>query len=95
MAGPPARRYPQGSKPTKDPPATGWMGMGEASFGFKTVPSEDKQGLVNHVFDSVARRYDVMNDAMSGGLHRLWKDAMVSWLAPPRQPRRPFLVADV
>ncbi|MEM9222937.1 MAG: bifunctional demethylmenaquinone methyltransferase/2-methoxy-6-polyprenyl-1,4-benzoquinol methylase UbiE [Pseudomonadota bacterium] len=69
--------------------------MGEASFGFKTVPVEEKQGLVNNVFESVARRYDIMNDAMSGGLHRLWKDAMVSWLSPPRSPQGPYVVADV
>ena len=69
--------------------------MSETSFGFKTVPVEEKQGLVNHVFDRVASRYDLMNDAMSGGLHRLWKDAMVAWLAPPRRPRRPFVALDV
>lgn len=42
-------------------------------FGFKTVASQEKAGLVRGVFDSVASRYDVMNDLMSGGLHRLWK----------------------
>ncbi len=42
-------------------------------FGYKTVPSEDKADLVRDVFDSVASRYDIMNDLMSGGLHRLWK----------------------
>ncbi|MDH3272906.1 MAG: bifunctional demethylmenaquinone methyltransferase/2-methoxy-6-polyprenyl-1,4-benzoquinol methylase UbiE [Gammaproteobacteria bacterium] len=42
-------------------------------FGYKTVPSEDKAGLVRDVFDSVASRYDIMNDLMSGGMHRLWK----------------------
>ncbi len=67
----------------------------ETSFGFRTVPEEEKQGLVNTVFDTVASRYDVMNDAMSGGLHRVWKDAMVAWLAPPRSPARPFRVVDV
>jgi len=46
-------------------------------FGFRDVPRDDKSGLVRGVFDSVSRRYDVMNDVMSGGLHRLWKDAMV------------------
>jgi demethylmenaquinone methyltransferase / 2-methoxy-6-polyprenyl-1,4-benzoquinol methylase len=63
-----------------------------ASFGFRTVDLAEKQGLVDGVFDQVASRYDLMNDLMSGGLHRLWKDAMVSWLAPPRRgPRRSFL----
>jgi demethylmenaquinone methyltransferase / 2-methoxy-6-polyprenyl-1,4-benzoquinol methylase len=55
-----------------------------AAFGYRTVPLADKQPLVDEVFNRVARRYDLMNDLMSGGLHRLWKDAMVSWLAPPR-----------
>jgi demethylmenaquinone methyltransferase/2-methoxy-6-polyprenyl-1,4-benzoquinol methylase len=55
-----------------------------ASFGFASVPEDRKQGLVNEVFARVARRYDLMNDLMSGGLHRLWKDELVSWLAPPK-----------
>lgn len=42
-------------------------------FGYKTVPVDDKAELVKGVFDSVASRYDIMNDLMSGGLHRLWK----------------------
>lgn len=62
------------------------------SFGFRDVDLDDKQALVDDVFDRVAARYDLMNDLMSGGLHRLWKDAMVTWLAPPRQgPGRAFL----
>ncbi len=48
-----------------------------ATFGFKTVGAEEKQRLVGDVFSSVADRYDLMNDLMSGGLHRLWKDAFV------------------
>ncbi len=56
-------------------------------FGYASVPSDEKQGRVDDVFSSVARRYDLMNDLMSGGLHRLWKEAMVSALNPPR--RRP------
>lgn len=51
-------------------------------FGFKNVPEDEKSTLVKGVFDSVASRYDVMNDLMSGGLHRLWKNDMVTWLAP-------------
>jgi len=51
-----------------------------ASFGFRDVPAEDKSGLVREVFSSVAKNYDLMNDLMSGGVHRLWKDEMVSWL---------------
>jgi demethylmenaquinone methyltransferase/2-methoxy-6-polyprenyl-1,4-benzoquinol methylase len=51
-------------------------------FGFQTVPEGDKAGMVHGVFSSVASRYDLMNDLMSGGVHRLWKDAMMDWLAP-------------
>lgn len=51
-------------------------------FGYQEVPEEEKSTLVRGVFDRVAPRYDIMNDLMSGGLHRLWKNAMVSWLAP-------------
>ncbi len=51
-------------------------------FGARTVAEEDKAGLVRGVFTSVAGRYDLMNDLMSGGVHRLWKDAMMDWLAP-------------
>ncbi len=62
-------------------------------FGFHTVSRDDKAGMVRQVFDRVAARYDLMNDLMSGGLHRLWKDAMVAWLAPPRT--RAWKVLDV
>jgi len=55
---------------------------GTASFGFRDVPETDKEGLVRQVFSSVAHRYDMMNDLMSGGVHRFWKDAMVEWLNP-------------
>ncbi len=55
-----------------------------ASFGFADVRAADRQGLVNAVFSRVAGRYDLMNDLMSGGLHRLWKDAFVTELAPPK-----------
>lgn len=51
-------------------------------FGFRTVRTEEKQGLVREVFDSVAAKYDLMNDVMSLGVHRLWKDRFVDWLAP-------------
>lgn len=51
-------------------------------FGFETVPESAKAGRVQDVFGSVANRYDIMNDVMSGGIHRLWKDAMMDWLAP-------------
>ena len=51
-------------------------------FGFETVPEADKAGRVQGVFNSVASKYDVMNDVMSMGIHRVWKDAMMDWLAP-------------
>lgn len=51
-------------------------------FGFETVREADKAGRVHGVFSSVASRYDLMNDAMSLGIHRLWKDALLDWLAP-------------
>lgn len=51
-------------------------------FGFQTVEEGHKAGMVQGVFSRVASKYDVMNDLMSGGVHRLWKDAMMDWLAP-------------
>ncbi len=56
----------------------------KTNFGFRVVNIDEKQKLVNQVFASVARRYDLMNDLMSGGMHRLWKDELINWLAPPR-----------
>ena len=53
-------------------------------FGFRDVPLGDKQAMVDDVFRSVARRYDLMNDLMSAGLHRAWKAAMIAMLNPPR-----------
>src|SRR3954452_8648525 len=63
-------------------------------FGFRDVPLADKQTLVNDVFHSVAQRYDLMNDLMSAGLHRAWKDVMINALNPPRN-ERPFALLDV
>lgn len=53
-----------------------------SSFGYQDVRPEDKSKLVGGVFERVALRYDLMNDLMSGGVHRLWKAAMIDWLAP-------------
>jgi len=68
---------------------------GRTWFGFREVDLGEKQGMVDRVFAQVARRYDLMNDLMSGGLHRLWKDAMVAWLGPPRRATRGYAVLDV
>src|SRR6187549_1401154 len=53
-----------------------------ASFGYRDVPASEKAGMVARVFESVAPRYDLMNDLMSGGVHRLWKNALVDVLNP-------------
>lgn len=51
-------------------------------FGYQTVDEDQKAGMVHGVFTNVASKYDIMNDAMSMGIHRIWKDAMMDWLAP-------------
>jgi demethylmenaquinone methyltransferase/2-methoxy-6-polyprenyl-1,4-benzoquinol methylase len=76
-------------------PAAKHGGEKTASFGFREVELGEKQGLVDEVFDRVARRYDLMNDLMSCGLHRLWKDALVAWLGPPRRATSGYRVLDV
>ena len=63
-------------------------------FGFEQIPLADKQPLVDDVFRSVARRYDLMNDLMSGGLHRAWKDALVTAVNPPKSDK-PFALLDL
>jgi demethylmenaquinone methyltransferase/2-methoxy-6-polyprenyl-1,4-benzoquinol methylase len=65
----------------------------QTHFGARRVPLEDKQAMVDDVFHSVARRYDLMNDLMSFGLHRAWKDALITALDPPRH--HPFALLDV
>ena len=77
-----------------EPPKSEQPSAVTADFGFASVPAGEKQGLVNAVFAKVARRYDLMNDLMSGGLHRLWKEELVSWLAPPKSAL-PYAVLDV
>jgi len=64
------------------------------SFGFRAVPETERQGLVNQVFAAVAGRYDLMNDLMSGGLHRLWKRDLITMLNAPRG-ETPFRLLDV
>jgi demethylmenaquinone methyltransferase/2-methoxy-6-polyprenyl-1,4-benzoquinol methylase len=67
--------------------------MSDTHFGSRRVPLADKQALVDDVFRSVAHRYDLMNDLMSFGLHRAWKDALVTAVNPPKQ--RPFALLDI
>jgi demethylmenaquinone methyltransferase/2-methoxy-6-polyprenyl-1,4-benzoquinol methylase len=67
--------------------------MADTHFGSRQVPLADKQALVDDVFHSVAPRYDLMNDLMSLGLHRAWKDALVTALDPPKT--RPFALLDI
>src|SRR4051794_22471640 len=69
------------------------MTQGETHFGFSTIPLGDKQDRVDEVFHKVASRYDLMNDLMSAGLHRLWKETLVASLGLPRA--RPFHLLDV
>jgi demethylmenaquinone methyltransferase / 2-methoxy-6-polyprenyl-1,4-benzoquinol methylase len=66
----------------------------DTDFGFRRIPLEDKQGMVDGVFHSIARRYDLMNDLMSGGLHRAWKDALVTAINPPKG-KRAFHLLDI
>jgi demethylmenaquinone methyltransferase / 2-methoxy-6-polyprenyl-1,4-benzoquinol methylase len=67
----------------------------QTNFGTRRVALEEKQDLVNDVFHKVADRYDLMNDLMSGGVHRFWKNAMVADLQPPKRGSRPFRVLDM
>src|SRR6266566_4385905 len=77
----------------------------QTHFGFREVPLERKQAMVDDVFHSVAGRYDLMNDLMSGGLHRAWKDALVNAVNPPKgrhssgrpaeSGERPFALLDL
>ena len=61
----------------------------KADFGFREVDARDKQKLVGEVFTSVASKYDLMNDLMSAGVHRVWKANMIAWLNPqPGEVRR-------
>jgi demethylmenaquinone methyltransferase/2-methoxy-6-polyprenyl-1,4-benzoquinol methylase len=73
---------------------TNSSGEGTTSFGFRAVAETERQGLVNQVFATVADRYDLMNDLMSGGLHRLWKRELITMLNPPRRST-PFRLLDV
>src|ERR1700710_899031 len=74
---------PPMSSDTTDPAAAPTSGAAQsASFGYRDVPAAEKAGMVRQVFESVAPRYDLMNDLMSGGVHRLWKNALVDVVNP-------------
>ena len=70
---------------TTSPPSRGRAADATTHFGFTDVSLAAKQGLVDDVFRKVADRYDVMNDVMSGGLHRVWKDVLTAMVKPSRQ----------
>jgi demethylmenaquinone methyltransferase / 2-methoxy-6-polyprenyl-1,4-benzoquinol methylase len=82
-------RYAGGMSDDANPPRST-----QTTFGFRTVEETQRQTLVNDVFARVAERYDLMNDLMSAGLHRLWKDDFVAMLAPPRGAA-PFELLDL
>ena len=63
----------------------------QTSFGFRSVGTAERQSLVNAVFSRVAGRYDLMNDLMSGGMHRLWKADMINWLPPSPASRQTLI----
>jgi demethylmenaquinone methyltransferase/2-methoxy-6-polyprenyl-1,4-benzoquinol methylase len=63
----------------------------ENTFGFRSVEPEERQSLVNSVFSRVASRYDLMNDLMSGGMHRVWKHDLINWLAPSKTAQQKLL----
>ncbi|KAF8724905.1 hypothetical protein AX14_008472 [Amanita brunnescens Koide BX004] len=71
------RLYSQNTHEDRQPKTT--------SFGYRTVLEDEKESLVKNVFDSVASKYDLMNDASSLGVHRIWKDSFVSKLKPGRK----------
>jgi len=82
------------ARKTAKPEAVATDATDETHFGFRSVPLGEKQSHVNEVFHSVAGKYDLMNDLMSAGLHRVWKDAMIAWLRPSHNGR-PYRHLDV
>jgi len=82
----------QSSKASRNA-GSGMGGEARTHFGYSEVPLAEKQGMVDDVFHKVAQRYDLMNDLMSGGLHRIWKDVFVGRVHPSK--RGPFRHLDV
>jgi len=87
----PAKKPFTGSNPARVSEGEEMAGF----YGYSVVGEGKKQPLVNDVFHKVASRYDIMNDLMSGGMHRLWKAAMVAALAPPSSPKTNWHCLDV
>ncbi len=81
MKDPASDKAEQNTKSSQKIPASK-VDQDTIDFGYRTVQRSDKARLVHGVFNSVARHYDLMNDLMSGGVHRLWKAAMIDWMAP-------------
>jgi len=82
------------SNPIPNPQPAAAAPRADTHFGYRTVPLGEKQSLVDDVFHKVAKRYDIMNDLMSAGLHRVWKSALVAKLRPPPGDR-PFHLLDL
>ena len=74
-------RYPCAMDPNAPEPRPSGAQI-TTDFGFRRVRASEKSALVRAVFDGVAERYDLMNDLMSFGIHRLWKQTLIDWLAP-------------
>jgi demethylmenaquinone methyltransferase/2-methoxy-6-polyprenyl-1,4-benzoquinol methylase len=90
------RAMQTGLHPYKMDKATAMTDAQETThFGERIVAMDAKQGMVNAVFHGVADRYDLMNDLMSAGVHRIWKDGLVNELAPPKSGSRPYRVLDM
>jgi demethylmenaquinone methyltransferase / 2-methoxy-6-polyprenyl-1,4-benzoquinol methylase len=78
------RRFKRSMSSAVTNPASRKVHDDTTHFGFETVRTAEKQGRVDQVFHSVAQKYDIMNDVMSVGLHRIWKDALIAQLRPPQ-----------
>ncbi|MBT4769637.1 MAG: bifunctional demethylmenaquinone methyltransferase/2-methoxy-6-polyprenyl-1,4-benzoquinol methylase UbiE [Rhodospirillaceae bacterium] len=77
-----ANKAPATNAPESAPASASASASATTHFGFRTVSENEKAGLVRNVFEKVAGRYDLMNDLMSMGIHRLWKSSLLDWLAP-------------
>jgi 2-methoxy-6-polyprenyl-1,4-benzoquinol methylase len=89
-----SRRWLCSASPSSDGPSRR-AATRATEFGFRTVPEQDKERLVGHVFHSVASKYDIMNDLMSAGLHRVWKSTMVEMIGLRGMGRSDLQVLDV